>query len=118
MIILFLKKLCLNAGKFKIKGFECGLGIFIKIPIETGNKLVKVLFTSYNIINEEFLSKSNHIIIKNFIEIFKLSKDKRRIWANYELNYSCIEIIDEDNINEFYSLLKMFKKISLFVCLV
>ena len=100
----------------KIKGSECGLGIFIKIPIETGNKFVRVLFTSYNILNKEYLSKSNHIIIKYFNKILKLSKDKRRIWANYELNYSCIEIIDEDNINEFYSLDEDVQK-NKFICL-
>ena len=83
----------------KIKGSEYGLGIFCKIPID---KIV--LLTSYKVLNEKYLLATKDIIIKLNSRIKIMNKKDRRIWCNAKLNYTCIEILEEDYIQDFYYL--------------
>ena len=83
-----------------------GTGFFCKIPYPDQSKLLTVLITNNNILDENEL-KNNNIIKYNLkddkqITKIKINKNKRKIYTSKEFYISFIEIKqNEDNINEF-----------------
>ena len=55
--------------------------------------------------NENDIKLNKEIIIeyKNKIKRIKITKN-RKIYTNKELDYTCIEILDEDNIEEYFKI--------------
>ena len=97
----------------KAKSFSCkilldktnyGSGFFCKIfsPFEN-NKIIKVLFTCNHVLKKEYLLSNNEINLEFNEEKRKIffKEENRLIWTNKELDYTCIEILDKDNIKEF-----------------
>jgi len=90
--------------KIILDNINYGTGFFAKIlsPFDN-NKIIKVLFTCYHVLRKQFLNSHNVINLEFNNEerkIFLKSKN-RLIWLNENLDYTCIEILDEDNIKEF-----------------
>ena len=76
-----------------------GTGFFCKIPL-----LGKVLFTNNHILNKNSI-KENEIIIclyKNELKKFEIKN--RKCFTNEELDYTCIEILNEDEIEDFFEI--------------
>ena len=89
--------------KIILDNINYGTGFFAKIlsPFDN-NKIIKVLFTCYHVLRKQFLNSHNVINLEFNNEKRKIFlKSKRLIWLNENLDYTCIEILDEDNINEF-----------------
>lgn len=91
--------------KIILDNINYGTGFFAKIfsPIKN-NKIIKVLFTCYHVLRKQFLNSHNVIINIEFNNEKKnifLKNKNRLIWLNENLDYTCIEILDEDNIKEF-----------------
>ena len=80
-----------------------GTGFFCNIPFI--NKNVKVLFTSYNILDQKLLQYGNTIKLayKNKMKKIQLTND-RMICYNSKLDYSCIEILKKDKIEDFFEI--------------
>ena len=86
----------------KIKAF--GTGFFCEIH-DKNIPFNKALFTNNHILNK------NRIKIDKQIEfecngqqnIIKMTKD-RKVFTNKDLDYTCIELLDTDNINKFFSI--------------
>ena len=101
------KLLLEKANKFicKItKNNLSGSGFFCKMQDpQNEDKIIKVLFTCYHVFPFDDLYNCNEInySIDNNKKIFNLNN--RRIWFNKNdnLDYICIEIFKEDNIEEF-----------------
>ena len=76
-------------------GYETGF--FCKIKYL--NKEIICLITNDHVITKYILLNKEYIEIKLNNEIIKISLNiYRRIWNNEELDFTCIEIIEEDNI--------------------
>ena len=81
------------------KGF--GTGVFCKIRYPDKNNKIYCLITSYHNIDDNMLNYKEYIEIKMNNKKEKLNlKYKRKIWTNREIDFTCIEIIKEDNIIE------------------
>ena len=92
--------------EFKIKNKK-GIAFFCKIPFPTKLKLLPVLITNNQIINEDILSNNNETLEINLKigESFKnLKLDKRIIYTNNIYGISIIEIKEEDKINSYLEL--------------
>ena len=89
-----------------IDGF--GTGFFCEIN-DNNIPFKKVLFTNNHILNKNSIKINKEIIFENCGEtkIIKITKN-RRAFTNEELDYTCIEIFDTDNINNFLVLTKQF----------
>ena len=78
-----------------------GTGFFCKIPLY--NQLIKFLFTSNHLINKDLIKTGNNI---HFVYKLKRKKikitDNRKCFTNEDLDYTCIEIFDEDEIEDFF----------------
>ena len=80
-----------------IKDNGYGSGFFSKIKYE-GNEIF-CLFTNNHVIDEEMLLNNENIEIKINNKIYNISlKLKRRKWTDKDIDFTCIEIIEEDNI--------------------
>ena len=80
-----------------IKDNGYGSGFFTKIKYE-GNEIF-CLFTNNHVIDEEMLLNNENIEIKINNKIYNISlKLKRRKWTDKDIDFTCIEIIEEDNI--------------------
>ena len=82
-----------------------GSGFFCKIPItENYNNLSNVLLTCEHILNQDiiFSEKDITIIVNNTKKTISLKNRKK--WSDKQLDYSCIEILEEDNIDDYYQL--------------
>ena len=78
-----------------IKGDGYGVGFFCKINFK--NHEIYCLMANYNAITEEMLNKDYiEIIITNKI-VKKIYLNKKR-WVNKDLDYICIEISKDDDI--------------------
>ena len=74
-----------------------GTGFFCKIKYL--NKEIYCLITNDHVITKFILLNKEYIKIRLNNEIKKISLDLyRRIWNDEELDFTCIEIIEEDNI--------------------
>ena len=90
--------------EFKIKNKK-GIAFFCKIPFPTKLKLLPVLITNNQIINEDILSNNNETLNLKIGESFKnLKLDKRMIYTNNIYGISIIEIKEEDKINSYLEL--------------
>ena len=91
-----------------------GSGFFLEINENLGIPFKKVLFTCNHVINENYLKSNNKIKIKNkltenyiniknselyTLENYKIGEkdlNKRKIFTDKFLDYTCIEILDND----------------------
>ena len=75
-----------------------GSGFFCKVIFE--NNEIICLFTNNHVITEEMLSKKDeNIEIKISNQIYKIALNlNRRIWTDSELDFTCIEIMEKDNL--------------------
>ena len=80
-----------------IKDYGYGTGFFCKIKYL--NKEIYCLITNDHVITKYILLNKEYIEIKLNNKINKISLNLyRRIWNDEELDFTCIEIIKEDNI--------------------
>ena len=74
-----------------------GTGFISKIFLSE-NEYIKVLFTCNHVINQEYIS-SHDVIILEFTKNIKITLRNlkgRRKWTNPKIDYTCIEILDID----------------------
>ena len=83
-----------------IKGKGSETGFFCKIKISNKSKEIDCLIANNNIITKDMLRNNENIEIKLNNKNIKISLNLYRIWTNKELDFTCIEIIKEDNIIE------------------
>ena len=84
-----------------------GTGFFLELNIEDIS-FKKCLITNNHILNEDDI-KLNEIIkfeYKNHTKRIKM-KEGRKAYTNKELDYTCIEIFDEDKIEDFFKIDKL-----------
>ena len=81
-----------------------GSGFFCTIPFGAKKELINVLFTCHHVLTKEFILSSNDIKLEINKKEKLLPIKKRRIYSNPEIDYSCIEILDEDDLDDFYSI--------------
>ena len=99
-----LEILCKKAKKsiceiIKDKGY--GTGFFCKIKYPNKFDEIYCLTTNNHVITNDMLIYKENIEIKLNNKKIKISLNfNRRIWANEEIDFTCIEIIKEDNILE------------------
>ena len=65
----------------------------------------KCLLTNNHVLNENDIKLNKEIIIeyKNKIKRIKITEN-RKVYTNEELDYTCIEILDKDNIEEYFKI--------------
>ena len=82
---------------------KIGSGFFCKLYIK--NKEMKFLFTNNHIINEKKLVNNSIITIShnNIIKKIELNENRFKC-TNPELDYTCIEILDDDNIDNYFEI--------------
>ena len=80
-----------------------GTGFFCKIPYFNTTKIV--LFTNNHILNEESIKLGNEIKIayQNKIKMIEITNE-RFCKTNILYDFTCIEILDEDDIEDFYEI--------------
>ena len=94
----------------KSKSFSCkiilekndvgyGSGFFCKIIKD--DKIAKYLLTCFHVISTDFLRNHNEINIEFNKEEKTIQLKDRLIWTNEKLDYTAIEILNSDNINQF-----------------
>ena len=85
-----------------------GNGFFCKLN-DSNIPFQKALFTNNHVLNEKNIKKDkkiklkykqNDIIKEKIIEI----SEKRKTYTNAELDYTCVELFDEDEINHFFEI--------------
>ena len=85
-----------------------GNGFFCKLN-DSNIPFQKALFTNNHVLNEKNIKKDKKIKIiyqqKRIIQekIIEIS-DKRKTYTNAELDYTCVELFDEDQINNFFEI--------------
>ena len=86
------------------KGY--GTGFFCKIPFtEDFNHLLPVLISCNHILSKDIIESENYIEI--IVEEEKKSislKDQRKKWTSEDMDFTIIEILNNDNIDEFFYL--------------
>ena len=86
------------------KNNNIGSGFFCKIQDpQNEDKILRVLFTCYHVLPFDNLYNFNEFNYSINKITKKLNLDNRKIWFNKndDLDYICIEILKEDNIEEF-----------------
>ena len=79
-----------------------GSGFFCKIPYPNSQNLLKCLITNYHVVDKEYLESEDKIKFELNSQFLNISLEfKRKIWINEEMDYTIIEIIESDKINEF-----------------
>jgi len=103
-------------NKYYYKGKNCicyiekknshGTGFFCKIDLSELNLKLECLITNYHVLDKDYLKTENHIklLIKDKSEekIIKLKNKNRRIFFDDKIDYACIELLEEDNIYDFF----------------
>ena len=81
-----------------------GTGFFLSLDNED-IPFKRCLIASNYILNEECLDKNKEITLeyKNIIKRIGI-KDGRKVYINKDLNYTCIEIYDKDDIKDFFTI--------------
>ena len=79
-----------------------GTGFFCKIPLE--GKIMKVLFTNNHILNKNSIKEGEIIKCRYKNELKKFEIKNRKCFTNEELDYTCIEILNEDKIEDFFEI--------------
>ena len=85
-----------------ITKIKTGTGFFCHVP----QKCIKILITNNHVIDKTYLDKENKLyytIADNNKEIFKEInlKNERYKLTNEKLDFTIIEILEEDNINNY-----------------
>ena len=80
-----------------------GSGFFLTVNIK-GISFNKCLMTNNHVLNEDFFKKSREIEIEYNNAIKVLTIKNRQIYTNKTLDYTCIEIFDNDNIQRFFKI--------------
>ena len=94
------------------KNNKRGSGFFCKIPYTADeNILLNVLITCEHVLPKEIIFSDEDIklIVNNKEKIISLKK-KRKRWSDKDMDYSCVEILNEDNIEDYYRLDDIFNK--------
>ena len=102
-INIFLNKAITCTCKIKLN-LRYGIGFFCKLPWGKKNTFKNVLIACHHVLTREDLSSSKDIILEIDKTEIKISKNNRNIYYNPELDYSCIEILNTDNIENFYNI--------------
>jgi len=81
-----------------------GTGFFLKINIKN-IPFEKCLITNNHILDENDIKKNEEIKLEylNKKKIIEITKD-RKVFTNKELDYTCIEIYEKDNIKEYFKI--------------
>ena len=81
-----------------------GSGFFLKINMKD-ILFKKCLLTNNHILDENDIKVNKEIIIeyKNEIKSIEITEN-RKVYTNKELDYTCIEIFDKDNIKEYFTI--------------
>jgi len=90
--------------KIKDKTSGIGTGFFCEI---NGDAIPfkKALFTNNHVLNEEYIEKNKEIEFEYCKEKKKIKiTENRKAFTKKELDYTCIEIFDTDEINKFFKI--------------
>ena len=81
-----------------------GSGFFLEINLKD-ILFKKCLITNNHVLNENDIKLNKEIKLeyKNKIKKIKI-KENRKVFTNEELDYTCIEILDKDNIKEYFKI--------------
>ena len=79
-----------------------GTGFFCKIPL--GIYLNKFLFTNNHILNKNSIKEGEIVKCSYKKNLKKFEIKNRKCFTNEELDYTCIEILDEDKIEDFFEI--------------
>ena len=91
-------QILLNDGNY-------GSGFFCRIPYtKNDNLLLNVLLTCEHVLKQDIIFSDNEIKIKVYDTVKNIPLKNRKKWSNKKMDYSCIEILEEDEINDFYNL--------------
>ena len=98
-------QIIINKSEKSICEIKCdngyGTGFFCILRYPDKYNKIYCLITNYHVIDNNMINyKENIEIIMNNKEIKINLNNKRKIWINEEIDYTCIEIIKEDNIIE------------------
>ena len=89
-------------SSLKEEQINSGNGFFCEINNDA-IPFKKALFTNYHILNEKDIDINKEIIFEIYNEERKvLISNNRKVFTNKELDFTCIEIFDTDNINKFF----------------
>ena len=105
-LIEYLQKAKNGTCQIILENNSYGSGCFCKIPYTNNNNIyLNVLLTCNHVLKKSVIESDDNIKIKVNDNIKILSLKNRKKWCNEgELDYSCIEIIDEDEIDDFYQI--------------
>ena len=81
--------------------YKSAYGIFCEIPFQ--NKSLKVLITNNHILNLNFFCENSNIKLEINKQQINLSLQiERKIWTNDYMNYTVIELLKNDEINNIF----------------
>ena len=86
-----------------IENYPFCSGCFCRIPY-TNNFYLNALLTCHHVLNKNVVFSDGNIKIKVNDRYIFLSLKNRKKWCNEKLNYFCIEIKDDDEIDNFYQI--------------
>ena len=98
------ESMCRLFSQSEMEGSIKGTGFFLKI----NNKDIpfnKCLITNNHILNENYIKNQNRIeiIYKNETKFIPINEN-RKVFTDEKLDYTIIEILDEDNIEHFFEI--------------
>ena len=79
-----------------------GSGFFCKIPLK--GKIIKFLFTNNHVLDKDSIKEGEIIKCSYKNKLKKFEIKKRRCFTNADLDYTCIEILNEDQIEDFFEI--------------
>ena len=79
---------------------KVGSGFFCKIPIRTN--YLNVLLTNNHILNHDFFNNNEELTIEYLKKNKRLNLKNRYIYTNAGKDFTIIEILEEDSIEDFY----------------
>lgn len=104
-MIQYIEKARYATCQILLKNEGYGSGFFCRIPYtKNNNLLLNVLLTCEHVLTQEKILSDNEIKIKVYDEDKIIPLKNRKIWYNKEIDYFCIEILEEDDIKDFYNL--------------
>ena len=82
-----------------------GTGFFCELQLK--NNTMKVLLTCNHVLKENLIKNNSKITLKHQNTIKEIEiNEKRFVCTNEELDYTCIEILNEDNFNDYFQIEK------------
>ena len=88
-------------SKIIVNKDEMGSGFFCKINLK--DTILKTFFTANHVLNKERIKKGSKIEIEhNGIKKYIVINDNRFVCTNEDLDYTCIQIFDDDNFDTFF----------------